>query len=296
MTRICLVFSFALFCGLAQATTLPLARDLPAAEREAQRLFALPSVPNLRDLGGYRTADGRTVKWGLLYRAGTLDALEEADQRELQRLQLRRLVDLRSRQEIDDAPDRLPPELAALRVEMPVRAGTIDVRELSRRINGGDVGDLRLDDLLVDANRSFVREHRQVFSDWLHGLLDEQGTPVLYHCTAGKDRTGFASAILLLALGVPEGTVMQDYLASNPYLEDRNRRIGERVRQASAGRTDPAILQPLLEVRPRYLQAALQAMREDYGTVEGFLRDGLGIDDDLRARLRERFLEPLASR
>lgn len=296
MTRICLVLSVVLFCGPASAAGLPLARDLPVAEREAQRLFALPSVPNLRDLGGYRTADGRTVKWGLLYRAGTLDALDEVDQRELQRLQLRRLVDLRSREEIDDAPDRLSPELAALRVEMPVRAGNIDVRELSRRINSGDIGDLRLEDFLVIANRSFVREHRQVFRDWLHGLLDEQGTPVLYHCTAGKDRTGFASAVLLLALGVPEGTVMEDYLASNPYLEDRNRRIGERVRQASGGRTDPAILQPLLEVRHEYLQAALQAMREDYGTVEGFLRDGLGIDDDLRARLRERFLEPLASR
>jgi protein-tyrosine phosphatase len=286
-----------LLCGLI-ATSAPLLasdqpppRDLPTAEREAHRALPLPKAPNLRDLGGYRTLDGRQVKWGLLYRSGALDKLDESDQRYLERLQLLRVVDLRSQQEVEDAPDRLPPALLARRIEMPIIAGNIDVRALTSKINSGDVAGLDLNDMLVNANRDFVRKDRQVFRDWLHGLLDEQGAPQLFHCTAGKDRTGFAAAILLLALGVPEQTVMQDYLASNQYLAQKNLRVAEQIKQASQGRTDPALVLPLLGVEARYLDAAFAAMREDYGSVEGFLRDGLGVDEQMRERLREKFLE-----
>lgn len=294
------IIVISLLCGLAATSAALLAsdqpppRDLPAAERDAHRALPLANAPNLRDLGGYRTQDGRTVKWGLLYRAGALDKLDEDDQRYLERLQLQRIVDLRSRQEIEDAPDQLSATLLKRRVEMPIVAGNIDIRTLSSKIHSGDLAGLDLENLLVTANRDFVRKDRQVFRDWLHGLLDEQGAPQLFHCTAGKDRTGFAAAILLLVLGVPEQTVMQDYLASNQYLAQKNLRIAEQIRQASQGRTDPSVVLPLLGVEARYLDAAFAAMREDFGSVEGFLRDGLGVDEPLRERLREKFLEPNA--
>lgn len=299
MTRFDLALGAALLCTIATANAAPAEQpappqELPASERQAPRDLNLASAPNLRDLGGYRTADGRSVKWGLLYRGGALDSLSAEDQRRLQRLQLQRVVDLRSREEIADAPDRLPPALMERRIEMPISAGNIDIRELTRRINSGDTAQLHLDDVLVRANIQFVREQSPLFRAWLHGLLDDQGTPVLYHCTAGKDRTGFASAMVLLALGVPEATVMEDYLASNRFLGEKNRRIAEQVRLASKGRTDPALLQPLLGVEARYLQAAFMAMREDYGSVENYLREGLGVDAAFRSRLQSKFLETAA--
>ena len=256
-----------------------------------QRLPALANAPNLRDLGGYQTQDGRRLKRGLLYRAGALDKLDENEQHQLERLHLARIVDLRSRQEIEDAPDRLPPELLAKRVEMPILAGRIDVRELTRRIHSGDLEGLDLDNLLVEVNRDFVRKDSQVFRDWLHGLLDDRAIPQLFHCTAGKDRTGFAAAILLLTLGVPEATVMQDYLASNRFLEQKNQQALAQLSHASQGRTDPGVLQPLLSVEPRYLEAAFTAMREDHGSVERYLSEALGVDTPLRERLQQTFLE-----
>lgn len=272
-----------LFTGLASAT--------PADQPADHRLLPLQGAANVRDLGGYRTEDGRRVKWGLLYRGGALDKLTTQDQEHLQQLGLQRVVDLRSPEEVNDAPDRLPPDLLARRIELPVTAGILDIRDLTRRIHAGDLASLDLRDILVEGNRSFVREHAGIFRDWLHSLLNDQNAPVLFHCTAGKDRTGYAAAILLLALGVPEATVMQDYMASNQYLAKKNQRITEQVRQASSGRTDPALLQSLLGVEPRYLQAAFDAMREEQGSVDAYLRQTLGLDDATRARLRERFLE-----
>lgn len=299
MSRFDLALGAALLCTIAATNAAPaeqpaLRQDLPAAERQTLRALDLASAPNLRDLGGYRTTDGRSVKWGLLYRGGALDKLSAEDQHSLQRLQLQRVVDLRSRQEISDAPDRLPPKLMKRRVEMPISAGNLDIRELTRRLHSGDTADLQLDDMLVSVNTQFVREQSPIFRAWLHGLLDEQGTPVLYHCTAGKDRTGFASAIVLLALGVPEATVMEDYLKSNRYLAQKNQQIVEQVRVNSKGRADLAALQPLLGVEPRYLQAAFAAMREQYGSVENYLREGLGVDAAFRSRLQSKFLETAA--
>ncbi|MCO7572926.1 tyrosine-protein phosphatase [Pseudomonas chlororaphis] len=299
MSRFDLALGATLLCTLAAANAAPaeqpaLLQEPPTTERQALRALDLASAPNLRDLGGYRTADGRSVKWGLLYRGGALDKLSAEDQRSLQRLQLQRVVDLRSRQEIADAPDRLPPELMERRIEMPITAGNLDIRELTRRIHSGDTANLQLDDMLVSVNTQFVREQSPIFRTWLHGLLDDQGTPILYHCTAGKDRTGFASAIVLLALGVPEATVMADYLESNRYLAQKNQRIAQQVRLSSKGRADPAVLQPLLGVEPRYLQAAFTAMRDQYGSVENYLRDGLGVDEQFRERLQGKFLEAAA--
>ncbi|AOE87344.1 tyrosine-protein phosphatase [Pseudomonas sp. TCU-HL1] len=281
----------ALMTGLALLLFTGLGSATPADQPADSRLLPLQGAANVRDLGGYRTEDGRRVKWGLLYRGGALDKLTEHDQQHLQRLGLQRVVDLRSPAEIDDAPDRLPPDLLARRIELPVTAGNLDIRDLTRRIHAGDLASLDLQDILMEGNRSFVREHAGIFRDWLHGLLNDQSAPVLFHCTAGKDRTGYAAAVLLLALGVPEATVMQDYMASNQYLAEKNLRIAEQVRQASGGRTDPALLQSLLGVEPRYLQAAFDAMREEQGSVDAYLRQTLGLDDATRAGLQERFLE-----
>ncbi len=249
-------------------------------------------APNFR-LGGYLTADGRSVKWGLVYRSGALNKLDAGDQAYLERLGLKRIVDFRAPDEVEDAPDvdvRSPPPCCICRSSS--RASTCC--QFNKRILHGDTAGLHFDTLLVDANQAMVRQFSPVFRDWLHGLATDDGSPQLFHCTAGKDRTGFAAAVLLLSLGVPRDTVMQDYLASNAYLEASNARSMRMIRIFSLFRTDPDTVHPLMIVEPRYLNAAFDAMRQDYGSIDGYLRQALGVDDVFREQLRQRF--PFLSR
>jgi len=273
------------------ANERPIPRDLTTHARAHYRHLPVQGAPNFRDLGGYRASDGRTVKWGLLYRSDALDKLTAEDDRYLDRLGIARIVDFRSRDEVKDAPDKLPRSLVHRWVHMPIAAAGVNVRKLIERINSGQIEEREVSGLLVASNAGFTRTFSPVYRTWLHSLTEADGAPVVFHCTAGKDRTGFAAAIVLLTLGVPKDVVMQDYLASNTYLAERNRAIEWRVRLFSFFRTDPAFLRPLLGVEPRYLNAAFNAMEKEYGSIDNYLRDALGADDVFRAALREHFLE-----
>jgi protein-tyrosine phosphatase len=277
------------------AAQRPLPTELPAAQRLQWRHLPLAGAPNFRDLGGYRSADGRSVRWGLVYRSDALDKLSDADQAYLRRLGLRRVVDFRAADEVEDAPDRLAPPLAGEVVHLPIAFAGLNVRQFTRRIMHGDTAGLHFDTLLVDANVAMVRQFSPVFRDWLHSLVADGATPQVFHCTAGKDRTGFAAAVLLLSLGVPRDTVMQDYLASNDYLRARNARSMRMMRLFSLFRADPDSVRPLMMVEPRYLDAAFAAMIQDYGSIDAYLQQALGVDAALREQLRQRFLEPAAS-
>jgi len=302
LRRSILLVAAALWLAACQhgADSLPAAqRPLPAQLSATQRLqwrhLPLQGAPNFRDLGGYLTADGRSVKWGMVYRSGALNKLDAGDQAYLERLGLKRIVDFRAPDEVEDAPDRLGPSLAPAVLHLPIGFKGLNVRQFSKRILHGDTAGLHFDTLLVDANQAMVRQFSPVFRDWLHGLVTDEASPQVFHCTAGKDRTGFAAAVLLLSLGVPKDTVMQDYLASNAYLEASNARSMRMIRIFSLFRTDPDSVRPLMIVEPRYLDAAFDAMQQDYGSIDGYLRQALGVDDAFREQLRQRFLEPLAA-
>ena len=123
----------------------------------------------------------------------------------------------------------------------------------------------------------------------LRRLAQPENLPTLVHCTAGKDRTGFASALVLLALGVPEETVMEDYLRTNLHLGSL-RRLVLFVPLYSFFRTESQDILPLIEARPEYLQASLDAIAENYGSVDAYLEAALGVGPELRANLRANLL------
>jgi protein-tyrosine phosphatase len=139
--------------------------------------------------------------------------------------------------------------------------------------------------MLMTANRRFVSlESARHAYGLLFASIREAPGPVVYHCTAGKDRTGWATAVLLTILGVPRDVVMEDYLASNNYLVEKNR---QRV-AGMAGDTDR--LQPIFWVRPAYLDAAFNEVESAYGSFERYLRDALGLDEAALNALRARYL------
>ena len=130
-----------------------------------------------------------------------------------------------------------------------------------------------------------------MWGQWLAGLAEADNLPHLFHCTAGKDRTGFAAAIVLLTLGVPTDQVMEDFLLSNEYRRAGIEESIEKIQTHSEHEVDAEVLRQVLGVSPRSLEGAIKAMEEKYGSIDGFIEHGLGIDAATRAKLQALLLE-----
>jgi protein-tyrosine phosphatase len=255
----------------------------------ADRSVNLATAPNLRDVGGYRTVDGRWVAMGLVYRSDQLDRLTDRDFAKLSSLGLRTVADLRTESERRAGPDRVP--TGAEHLILDVAADSKDSLGGDMRAGLAAIQSGRGAEMLTAANREFVSldSARHAYQQLLRRIAATDGGATLYHCTAGKDRTGWATAVLLTLLGVPRETVMADYLASNAYLADKNQ--ATLVALANSARPiSPAHLEPVLTVRAAYIDAAFAEVERRHRTMEAYVRDGLGIDDATVARLREAML------
>ncbi|HUD93567.1 tyrosine-protein phosphatase [Sphingobium sp.] len=254
----------------------------------ADRALHLPSIPNLRDIGGYRTIDGRWVKMGLLYRSDQLDRVSDADLEALGGLGLHFVADLRTQSERTREPDRLPPGSQPLILDVAADSdGSLggDMRKAISAIASG-----KGVELLTAANRDFVSlgSARRAYATMLHRLAEPNGAPLLYHCTAGKDRTGWATAVILTILGVPRETVMADYLASNSFLKRKNAATVEALGKSGSA-IDPANLSSVLTVRADYLNAAFAEVEKRFGTFDAYLRKGLNMSSDIIEYLRKSY-------
>ena len=252
---------------------------MDGAEAGWPRVIPLEGCSNLRDLGGYRTADGRQVRMGRVFRSASLANLTDADLVRFATLGIRTVCDLRGVRESERAPSRLPgadaPDVVPLPIEPRVGAS---LRDLLRReeATGEDTYAL-----LQAAYAAYASEHLPRYRA-LFALLVEGRGPLLFHCSAGKDRTGFGAALLLTTLGVPRETVVADYLATN--------RIWRRE-HALPPETPDAVRDTLLTAHRPLLEGALaQAVRE-YGSAERLLVDGLGLDAARLQALRGVMLE-----
>lgn len=263
-----------------------------ASARSVQRLLPLRHAANARDLGGYMTTDGRKVKWGALYRSDSIAELDAHDLDVLRQLELSVVTDFRSVQEREGAQDRLPQQSPAIVYRtVAVNNPVLDVAELGRRVYSADISN---DELLALLDRRvYVTDPalRTAWGNWLRSLAEPGALPQLFHCTAGKDRTGFAAAIVLLALGVPREMVMDDFLLSNHFLSARIEEGVSRIQANTDAAFDPGVLAQVIGVSASSLENALMEMEARYGSVDGYIRDGLGIDDATRVLLQQALLE-----
>jgi protein-tyrosine phosphatase len=256
----------------------------------AERLLPLEGSHNFRDLGGYETADGRFVRWGMLYRSDDLADLGDADLAYLEKLRIRWLCDFRSSGERADEPDRLPATDPPAVENLAITGIAMPRAELKRRIMSGDLDDIDIPGILLDGNRSFATTFAHRYRTLFERIADPANLPALIHCTAGKDRTGLGAALILMALGVPRETAFADYLLTNRFTREQTERTLLFIRIVSFFRTDPELLRPLFGVRREYLQAAFAAIEERHGSVDVYLREELGVTDLERGRLREMLL------
>ncbi len=278
----------------APALVIPAA--LPAEQREAHRLLNFEGITNFRDLGGYPTADGRQVKWGVLYRAATLAESSKADLASLQQLKLATLIDFRSAAEKEKEPDHLPDPTGFKVVEIPTldEGNKAMVGEIMARIESGNFDGFDPDALMLEANRQFASTFTPQFRQFMQTVLEADGAPIAWHCSAGKDRTGFAAAILLRILGVPQDVVMQDYMASRQHaLESRRSQL--LLLRVFKGEEAADKLAVLLGVEEAWLEAAFAEIDAKWGSFDNYVREGLGLTAADIAQLKATLLSTPAT-
>ncbi len=284
------LFIFMTSCGSpADQRPLPLGYS-----KTAKPGFALPldGAHNFRDLGGYPTADGKQVKWGLLFRSSRLSSLNSEDRKYLNRLQVGTVFDFRTLEEKEEKPDQLPKNGSIDYIELPINPGNNTHEYIKKEIEKADNSGQSMVNFMTKLNRELVTDFTPVYRKWLHMLANGDGQPIVFHCTAGKDRAGFASTVLLLALGVSQEIVMEDYLLSNQYSQDYLRSTLLKFKIFTLFQYDDALLKPLLEVRRDYLSAAFDQITKDYGSIDNYLATGLGLTDELKKKLRLLYLVP----
>jgi protein-tyrosine phosphatase len=241
------------------------------------RHFDLAGASNFRDLGGYPGRDGRMVRWGQIFRSNHLGHLTKADIEVVRRLGLKSAFDFRGLEERAAATCAVEDIVVhSLPIEPTV------VAALRARRNGGAA--LSLSDgleVMRDSYRNYVRHNTPRFRALFAHLLGDRA-PLVIHCTAGKDRTGFACALILHALGVADDVIAEDYLLTNRFY---------RRDPASSADLPDDVSNALGSVEKSFLGAAFDAIRRDYGDVEGYFAGGLGLDTLRREMLQERYLE-----
>jgi protein-tyrosine phosphatase len=241
------------------------------------RHLALQGASNFRDLGGYPTIDGRTTRWRHIFRSNHLGQLTAADIEIVRALGVRSAFDFRGLEErtagvcvvneitVHSLPIE-PTVVAALRAELARGTLTAPVAL----------------EIMRDSYRNYVRHNTHSFRA-LFGHLLEDRAPLVIHCTAGKDRTGFASALILHALGVADDVIAEDYLLTNQFYR----------RDATAAADLPEDVRSAIgSVEASYLAAAFEAVGRDYGDLETYLRDGLKLGTAERSALKARYLQP----
>ena len=255
-------------------------------QNEDYRLLPMDGAHNTRELGGYKTTDGKSVKWGMLYRSDKLSDISDTDQAYLQNLGIKKIIDFRSKEEKEEDPDIIPKGIDY--IEMPISVDGAMRSKIEAVLKGETNKDVK--SFLIDANKEFVSNYTDVYEDFLRNLIDDDG-PALFHCTAGKDRAGFAAAITLIALGVSKEDVINDYMKTNQFTKERIEEIIGQIELMTLYQTDAEILRPLLGVEREYIETAFQTAEEKYGSLENFIRDGLNISDEDIQKLRNKFIE-----
>jgi len=249
----------------------------------SRRVVTLQGTSNFRDLGGYPAAGGRHVKWGHIYRSADISKLTDSDLQTLQSRHVALVCDLRGPQEYAQSPDRLP--TGARRIELPAGSEKIDPRLLS-----GGAKTINRDSLMraVYTNTSFFPAKYKPMFDELLALDGSQA--MLFHCTAGKDRTGIGAALVLSALAVSRQTILKDYAATDVYWQAGREQSLQRMAQAGLSAEAVNAYRPLMAANPAYLAGTFATIDKQYGSVDKFLAKEMDLTPKKLAALRAKYL------
>ncbi len=260
----------------------------------ASRLIPLQGGRNFRDLGGYKTTDGKTVKWGKLYRSGVLAGLTEQDYQLIEGLNIETVVDFRTNSERSSEQTHWqasPVEMITKDYEMEGMDAIVQV------LRDPELNRAKLEGFMANMYPHILDDQKQNYTAMFDRMVNKDGG-LLFHCTAGKDRTGISAALILTALGVDRQTVINDYLATNIYLDPTA------LQPKDSGNVNPEhaammkffaslpqdMVQPLMGVTQPLIEAAIDAMEAKHGSVLEYIKQELDVSDEDIAELRAKYL------
>ena len=274
------------------------------------RIIEMNKVANLRDLGGIHNKDGKKVRDGKVYRSALLAAADEKDMETLSAMKLSEIFDFRSLQEIRENPD---PELKdCFNRHLPIYADAEEGITREEKKEDNEFPPRLTDpqmakDAMLKGYTDFVEEEfcRNQYSIMLHEMLnalrEDESASFLYHCTAGKDRTGFATAIILEILDVDKKDIIADYLLTNNYNQpdiDRSfRKLKENILSMDPEATDEMIvfmqnnIMPYFVADQDYLERSYSCIEKNYGSFSNYIENGLGINSDEKEEFKKYLLE-----
>jgi len=255
---------------------------------DARRIIALEGGRNFRDLGGYRTQDGRRVKWRKIFRSGSMAGVTPADQEQLAKLSIRTICDLRTIQERETDPCNWH------------RTSNITYWSRDYVEGFGELRKLMASPLATkeDARSAMIEGYRRLpfqqapgYQELFRALAAGE-VPLAFNCSAGKDRAGTAAALILSALGVPRETVLEDYLLTDRIVNFKSLFMGPaQQRNSSLASQSEDIIAAVLGTDVAYLTAGLDAVEQQHGSVAGYVQEVLGIDRDALSDMQQMLLE-----
>lgn len=224
------------------------------------RLLPIEKAYNVRDLGGYATQEGKHVKWRKVIRSGDLNELSENDLKYFESFGLKTYIDFRSKREKETAPDKTVSSLTES-VWLPITPGDMNAA-LSA------VSPENIPVIMENVYADIIRNYQEEYKEFFRILSIEEKTPLLFHCSAGKDRTGIGAALFLSSLGVSMDIIMQDYLLSAEYIKGKYDFIIKKYPQ----------FEPLTTVKPEYLEKAYDVIAKEYNGINNYLTQNLQVD------------------
>lgn len=256
------------------------------------RVLDIEGGRNFRDMGGYRTATGRTVRWGRLFRSGVMAHLSGQAATHLIDLGVRVVCDLRSTRERErEAVQWLPPEVEYLHWDYD--GARVSFAGLVGR---GEIDAQGTREAMLSLYRALPMQFEVPYSA-LFARIAQGDLPLIFNCSAGKDRTGVAAALVLTALGVPWETVLEDFALTDEVVDleriyaTQRTSLGLQERGGRISSLSPDVRAPLMSADPAYLQASFDAIREGHGSIERYLEDRLGVTPGELERIRAQLLE-----
>lgn len=259
------------------------------------RILDVPGIKNLRDMGGYQASEGRKIKWGTLYRSGHYAELSPEGHNSLHQRGITSVVDFRSLSEKERQPATWPAEWRPTYHDNPIGGNAAAwVKELYDKLSTAPFPAQELRDQFILAFETIPIANVSGLKKLFDVLIDNgESGATLFHCTAGKDRTGIAGALVMRALGVNEEDIYEDFLLTNEAVDLAATSAHYAVLMSKrAGRTiAPDAVHPLVGVEPDFLKAAFGAMQKEYGSIDSYLTNGMGLTPERRKKLQTHLLE-----
>lgn len=253
----------------------------------AERRLPLEGTVNFRDLGGYETGEGRRVRWGKVFRSDHLSRLTDRDITFLQRMKIQSVCDFRTSAEAQKRPDRFPGDGPGAYLHLPIDNLKFNPITLFEKLKRGDTSWLT-PEFLIDGYILNIDKFAAIWGEVIRRLADPDQLALVFHCTGGKDRAGTCAALVLLALGVPEETVIRDHGLSNVFIADVLDKI---YAQFESSGIDRNRISPYFTAPPYCIEALLHHLHAKYGSPTDYLKSKAGVTEEMLEKVRGLLLE-----